>query len=72
MIDQTKPDGKACNEDGTLKDASKLEWPDSPTQPCAFGLQDGDDLDGVWDHWNLDDNNEPGTSVVSNVLSASS
>jgi len=69
-MDQTKPVGEACNEDGTLKDASELDWPDSPIQPYTFGLQDNNDLDGVWDHWNLDNDNEPGTSVVRNVSSA--
>ena len=29
--DLQKPDGKACNSDGTLKDASDMEWPDSPS-----------------------------------------
>lgn len=27
-----KPDGEACREDGTLKDASELEWPNSPSE----------------------------------------
>ena len=31
MRDFTKPVGDACREDGTLKDASELEQPDSPT-----------------------------------------
>jgi hypothetical protein len=26
------PDGDACRPDGTLKDASEMEWPDSPTE----------------------------------------
>ena len=28
--DITKPDGEACNADGTLKDASEIEWYSSP------------------------------------------
>ena len=35
MRDFTKPVGDACREDGTLKDASELEWPDSPTELAA-------------------------------------
>jgi hypothetical protein len=59
--DITKPDGDACNEDGTLKDASELEWPDSPTAPIAFGFQDGYDSDS-----GLEDNNASRASIVSN------
>jgi hypothetical protein len=33
--DLSKPDGEACNEDGTLKDASEMDWPDSPSEPAA-------------------------------------
>lgn len=29
--DMTKPVGDACRNDGTLKDASEMVWPDSPT-----------------------------------------
>jgi hypothetical protein len=29
--DHTKPDGNACQPDGTLKDASEMEWPNSPS-----------------------------------------
>lgn len=29
--DWTKPDGDACRPDGTLKDASEMEWPNSPS-----------------------------------------
>jgi hypothetical protein len=29
--DATKPVGDACRDDGTLKKASELDWPDSPT-----------------------------------------
>ena len=32
--DASKPDGDACREDGTLKDASELEWPNSPSDPA--------------------------------------
>ena len=28
--DITKPDGEACNDDGTLKDASLMNWVNSP------------------------------------------
>ena len=31
--DASKPDGDTCHEDGTLKDASEMEWPDSPSEP---------------------------------------
>jgi hypothetical protein len=31
--DYSKPDGKACQDDGTLKDASELVWPNSPSDP---------------------------------------
>ena len=31
LKDFSKPDGDACNEDGTLKDASEMDWPDSPS-----------------------------------------
>jgi hypothetical protein len=31
LKDPSKPDGDACHDDGTLKDASELEWPDSPS-----------------------------------------
>ena len=27
----SKPDSDVCHDDGTLKDASELEWPDSPS-----------------------------------------
>jgi hypothetical protein len=30
-MDTSKPVGDACREDGTLKEASEMEWPDSPT-----------------------------------------
>ena len=29
----SKPDSDACREDGTLKDASEMEWPNSPSEP---------------------------------------
>ncbi len=31
LIDKSQPNGDACRDDGTLKDASKMEWPHSPT-----------------------------------------
>jgi hypothetical protein len=31
MRDTTKPVGDACRDDGTLKDANEMDWPDSPT-----------------------------------------
>jgi hypothetical protein len=30
-MDKSKPVGDACRVDGTLKDASEMDWPDSPT-----------------------------------------
>ncbi len=59
--DHTKPDGEACNDDGTLKEASELEWPDSPTAPIAFGFQYGNDSDS-----GLENHNAPRVSIVSN------
>ena len=32
IMDISKPVGDACREDGTLKDASEMEWPNSPTE----------------------------------------
>ena len=32
LKDFSKPDGDACREDGTLKDASEMEWPNSPSE----------------------------------------
>ena len=32
LMDMSKPEGDACREDGTLKDASEMEWPNSPTE----------------------------------------
>ena len=32
LMDTSKPIGDACREDGTLKDANEMDWPDSPTQ----------------------------------------
>lgn len=32
LKDVSKPDGEACCDDGTLKDASEMEWVHSPTQ----------------------------------------
>ena len=36
--DLQKPDGDACNPDGTLKDASEMEWPDSPSASAKVSL----------------------------------
>jgi hypothetical protein len=30
-MDTSKPAGDACREDGTLKDAREMVWPNSPT-----------------------------------------
>ena len=42
--DYSKPDGEACRDDGTLKDASKLEWPNSPSDinTGPFNLDPGE------------------------------
>ena len=32
-MDTSKPLGDACREDGTLKDASEIQWRNSPTSP---------------------------------------
>ena len=32
LRDTTKPVGDACRDDGTLKDADEMEWPNSPTE----------------------------------------
>jgi len=31
--DTSKPDGEACNPDGTLKDAEEITWLHSPSDP---------------------------------------
>ena len=31
-MDKSKPVGDACREDGTLKDASEMDWPELPTE----------------------------------------
>ena len=31
LRDASKPEGEACNPDGTLKDADKMEWLNSPS-----------------------------------------
>ena len=41
--DPSKPDGDACREDGTLKDASEMEWPNSPSET---DFRDDTNLDG--------------------------
>jgi hypothetical protein len=35
LRDVTKPVGDACRDDGTLKDADEMVWPNSPTEPEA-------------------------------------
>lgn len=35
MRDMTKPVGDACHDDGTLKDADELVWPESPSEIVA-------------------------------------
>ena len=42
LKDFSKPDGDACREDGTLKDASEMEWPNSPSET---DFQDDSNLD---------------------------
>ena len=32
IMDISKPVGDACREDGTLKDAKEMDWPNSPTE----------------------------------------
>jgi hypothetical protein len=61
--DPTKPEGEAWNVDGTLKDASELEWPESPSEPNVL-----DTNESVWDYWNLWENDAP-TSTVSKFMS---
>jgi hypothetical protein len=67
LRDASKPEGEACNADGTLKDASELEWPDSPSEPNAatFEIHPEDDNDRVWDYWNLKKSDAPMPSTVS-------
>jgi hypothetical protein len=38
LKDASKPEGDACNPDGTLKDADKMEWLNSPSDeaPAPF------------------------------------
>jgi hypothetical protein len=38
--DSTLPDGDACRPDGTLKDASEMEWPNSPSEAKLPELSD--------------------------------
>ena len=40
--DYSKPNGEACREEGTLKDVSELDWPDSPSDPSPH------DWNGPW------------------------
>jgi len=39
-MDTSKPVGDACRVDGTLKDASEMEWPDSPTEQNRALIED--------------------------------
>ena len=39
-MDMSKPVWDACREDGTLKDTSELEWPDSPTEYNRAVIED--------------------------------
>jgi len=34
--DESKLDGEACNKDGTLKEASEMDWKNSPTNLAAL------------------------------------
>jgi len=34
--DESKPDGEACNKDGTLKEASEMDWKSSLTDLAAL------------------------------------
>ena len=38
LKDASKPEGEACNPDGTLKDANKMDWLNSPLDlaPAPF------------------------------------
>ena len=36
--DYSKPDGEACRDDGTLKDASEMEWPNSPSDSNPYNV----------------------------------
>jgi len=46
-----KPEGEACNPDGTLKDAEQIEWLNSPSDivPPSFENQDKHNLDNESD-----------------------
>ena len=45
LKDGTMLDGDACQPDGTLKDASEMEWPNSPSeQPVTQLSEDGHNL----------------------------
>ena len=53
LKDMDKPDGDACRLDGTLKDASEMEWPHSLSDQNQNRLKrtisrsDGSDFDGT-------------------------
>ena len=50
LKDTRNPDGEVCNEDGTLKEALEMDWPDSPSGSAALATlkcaQGGDENDG--------------------------
>ena len=39
----SKPDGDACRDDGTLKDVSKMEWPNSPSDSNLHNFNLGEE-----------------------------
>ena len=47
LKDTSKPEGEACNLDGTLKDAGQIKWVNSPSDvvPPSFKNQDEHTLD---------------------------
>jgi len=72
LVNSAKPEGEACNADGTLKDASEMDWIHSPSQLDAaadtFGLQDGNEDTAAWDYWELEEENRmPRANIVSHL-----
>jgi hypothetical protein len=52
LKDASRPwEGEACNADGTLKDASEMQWVNSPSQitPVQSGQKRGYDFEAVND-----------------------
>ena len=45
--DYSKPDGEACRDDGTLKDASEMEWPNSPSDSNPYNVNPGDSEESI-------------------------